>query len=324
MPEGGSAPRGASDLNLMRIFTDSGEKAGSDTAPRREESAQWIRANLAAVEAVVAIASAKGGVGKSVLSVNVATSLALKGRKVAIVDADLNAPSITAMLGMKTPRHLPLTEGIQPIAGPHGLRVVSSEMLAGGEAAPISFLELDASAAPVAAGAGGFAEIGYSDALVRMFSQARFGALDLMLIDLAPGLDRLHDLARIVRLSGVVLVSHPSDLAVRHARRALEIAAERKAGVLGIVENMTGFNCDSCRSVRPLMPEGRMSALAAEFGIPLLGRLPFDPRVAEGSDRGMVAVHESAESPIAKLLAAIALQIEHQITVRTPAESAQV
>jgi ATP-binding protein involved in chromosome partitioning len=308
----------------MRIFTDSGEKAGSDSVQRREESYQWIRANLAAVEAVVAIASAKGGVGKSVLSVNVATSLALKGRKVAVVDADLNAPSITAMLGMKTPRHLPLTEGIQPIAGPHGLRVVSSEMLPGGEAAPISFLELDAPEAPVTTEAARCAEIGYSDALVRMLSQARFGALDLMLIDLAPGLDRLHDLARIVALTGVVLVSHPSDLAVHHARHALEIATERKAAVIGVVENMTGFNCDSCRSVRPLMPEGRMSALASEFNIPLLGRLPFDPRVAEGSDRGMVAVHESAESPIAKLIAAIAQQIEHRVTVRAPAEPDRV
>jgi ATP-binding protein involved in chromosome partitioning len=308
----------------MRIFTDSGEKTGSDAAARRAEAAEWIRANLAAVEGVVAIASAKGGVGKSVLAVNVATSLALKGRKVAIVDGDLNAPSITPMLGMKTPRHLPLTEGIQPIAGPHGLRVVSSEMLAGGEAAPISFLELDAPEAPMAADAGRCAELGYSDALVRMLSQARFGALDLMLIDLAPGLDRLHDLARIVPLTGVVLVSHPSDLAVHHARHALEIAAERKAAVLGVVENMTGFICDSCRSVRPLMPEGRMSALASEFSIPLLGRLPFDPRVAEGSDRGLVAVHESAESPIAKLLAAIAVQIEHGIAVRTPAEPAQL
>jgi ATP-binding protein involved in chromosome partitioning len=306
----------------MRIFTDAGEKTGSD-ATRREESAEWTRANLAAVDAVVAIASAKGGVGKSMLTVNLATSLALKGRKVAIVDGDLNAPSITAMLGMKTPRHLPLTEGIQPIAGPHGLRVVSSEMLAGGEPAPISFLELDAPETPVAVDAGRCAELGYSDALARMLSQARFGALDLMLIDLAPGLDRLHDLARIVALTGVVLVSYPSDLAVRHARHALEIAADRKAAVLGVVENMTGFNCDSCRSVRPLMPGGGMSALVGELGIPLLGRLPFDPRVAEGSDRGIVTVHELAESPIAKVLAAIALQIEQRIAVGAATESAQ-
>jgi ATP-binding protein involved in chromosome partitioning len=281
---GGIVPRRAYDPTLMRIFTDASAKTGTDAA----------------------------------------TSLALKGRKVAIVDGDLNAPSITAMLGMKPPRHLPLTEGIQPIAGPHGLRVVSSEMLPGGEPAPISFLELDAAESAKPADDGRCAEIGYSDALVRMLSQARFGALDLMLIDLAPGLDRLHDLARIVALSGVVLVSHPSDLAVRHARRALKIAADSKAAILGVVENMTGFNCDSCRSVRPLMPEGRMSALTSEFGIPLLGHLPFDPRVAEGSDRGMVTVHELAESPIAKLLAEVAHQIQQAIAVRAPVESAQV
>jgi ATP-binding protein involved in chromosome partitioning len=308
----------------MRIFTDAGAGAGTDAAARRDESAQWIRGNLAAVEAVVAIASAKGGVGKSVLAVNVATSLALKGRKVAIIDADLNAPSITSMLGMKTPRHLPLTEGIQPVAGPHGLRVVSSEVLAGGEPSPISFLELDAPEAPKPDNGGRCVEIEYSDALVRMLSQTRFGALDLLLIDVAPGLDHLHDLARTLPLTGVVLVSHPSDLAVRHARRALEIAADQKAAVLGIVENMTGFNCDSCRSVRPLMPEGGMSALAGEFNIPLLGRLPFDPRVAEASDRGVVTVHDSAETPIAKLLGAIALQIERRIAARASIEPAQL
>jgi ATP-binding protein involved in chromosome partitioning len=308
----------------MRIFTDSGAKTGNDAAAQRGESAGWIRANLAAVEAVVAIASAKGGVGKSMLAVNVAVSLALKGRKVAIIDADLNAPSITAMLGMKPPHHLPLTEGIQPIAGPHGLRVVSSEMLSGGEPQPISFLEMDAPEPVRPADDGRCAEIGYSNALVRMLSQARFGALDLLLIDVAPGLDRLHDLARVVPLSGVVLVSHPSDLAVRHARRALEIAAAQNAAVLGIVENMTGFNCDSCRSVRPLMPEGGMAALAGEFNIPLLGRLPFDPRVAEASDRGAVTVHQSAGTPIAKLLSSVAQEIEHRIAIRRPGETVRL
>lgn len=297
----------------MRIFTD--------TVAQDSDAGGWIRANFAAVESVVAIASAKGGVGKSVLTVNVAVSLALKGRKVAIIDADLNAPSIASMLGMKPPRHLPLTEGIQPVAGPHGLRVVSSEMLPGGEPAPISFLESDSAEPLRPPDDRRCAEIGYAGALGRMLSQARFGALDLVLIDLAPGLDRMHDLVRTLPESQVVLMSHPSDHAVRHARHALEIAAEQKAKVIGIVENMIGFNCDSCRSVRPLMPEGGMASLAAEFNLPVLGRLPFDPRVAEASDRGVVTVHESADTPIAKLFTAIASRID-ECTSGRPADAA--
>jgi ATP-binding protein involved in chromosome partitioning len=306
----------------MRIFTEIA--ANGDGTARRDEFRERIRANLAAVEAVVAIASAKGGVGKSVLAVNAATTLALKGRKVAIVDADLNAPSVMAMLGMKPARHLPLTEGMQPAAGPHGLRIVSSEMLRGGEPAPISFLDVDAPEVPKPADDGRPVELGYFDALARMLSQTRFGALDLLVLDLAPGLDRLYEASRALPLSGTVLVSHPSDHAVRAARRAIEIAAGARAGVLGIVENMSGFNCDSCRSVRPLMPEGGMAALAGEFEIPILGRLPFDPRLAEMSDRGVAMVHESAETPIAKMLAGIALQIEHRLPAREPRDPAQL
>jgi ATP-binding protein involved in chromosome partitioning len=308
----------------MRIFTEFGANADSDAAARLEEFRERIRANLAVVERVVAIASAKGGVGKSVLAVNAATTLALKGRKVAIVDADLNAPSVMAMLGMKPPRRLPMAEGIQPAAGPHGLRVVSSEMLPGGEPAPISFLDMDASEAPKPADDGHPVELGYFGALARMLSQTRFGALDMLVLDLAPGLDRLYDATRALALSGTVLVSHPSDHAVRAARRAIEIAAGARADVLGIVENMSGFNCDSCRSVRPLMPEGAMAALAGEFEIPMLGRLPFDPRLAEMSDRGVVMVHESAETPIAKMLAAIAQQIEHLLAARERREPAEL
>src|SRR5260370_12580245 len=97
--------------------------------------------NLAGVGATIALASARGGVGKSVLGVNIAGALALKGMKVAIVDADLNSPSIAAMLGMKPSRNFPMVEGIEPVAGPHGLRMVSSAQLSGGEAPAISFAQ---------------------------------------------------------------------------------------------------------------------------------------------------------------------------------------
>src|SRR5271167_70854 len=122
----------------MRIFSDT--KNDGSVGPSSDVR-ERIRANLSGVGATIALASARGGVGKSMLAVNIAAALCSKGRKVAIVDADLNSPSIAAMLGMKPQRRLPMMEGIEPAAGPHGLRVVSSDQLPGGEPPPISFVQ---------------------------------------------------------------------------------------------------------------------------------------------------------------------------------------
>lgn len=304
----------------MRIFTDSETRDGLEaTQPALRGNIERVRDNLASAGAVIAIASAKGGVGKSVVAVNVACALALRGRKVAIVDADLNAPSVIRMLGMKTPRVMPMVEGIEPAAGPHGLRVVSSEMIAGGEAPAISFLE-DATPGPVESAQ----EIGYCDALVRMLSLARLGALDAVIIDVAPGAGRLHQVAQIAPLTNVMLVSHSSEQAVAATRHLIRLSAKFAAPVTGLLENMAGFNCDGCRSVRPLMPEGNLAGIATEFGLPILARLAFDPRLAEASDRGVLFVHQYADTPLGKNLLGLAHDVERMILLgrATPSPTA--
>src|SRR5215469_8317883 len=115
----------------MRIFRELELGEATDSSVREEEARAL--ANLAAVRAIVACGSARGGVGKSALLVNIAAALALAGRKIGIVDADLNSPSITGMLGMKTGRRVFSTDAIEPAAGPLGLRIVSSELLPEGE-----------------------------------------------------------------------------------------------------------------------------------------------------------------------------------------------
>ncbi len=303
----------------MRIFTDCENRGGLETAQQEQRSRiERVRDNLAGVGAVIAIASAKGGVGKSVVAVNIAAALALKGRKVAIVDADLNAPSIIRMLAMKPPRGLPMVEGIEPLAGPHGLRIVSSEMIAGGEAPAISFLEDDGNTPGPAESTQ---EIGYNDALARMLSLARFGALDVVIIDVAPGVGRLHQLAQIAPLTNVVIASHSSEQAVVATRHLIRLAANFGAPVTGLIENMAGFNCDGCRSVRPLMPEGSLAGVATEFSLPILARLPFDPRLAEASDRGVLFVHQFADTPVGKNLLRLALDVERMIMLGRAASS---
>jgi len=283
----------------MRVFTDFEARNGVSEG-EATSTGERIRANLAGISTILAIGSARGGVGKSMLAVNMALAFALKGKKVAIFDADLNSPSVPFMLGMKAPRHFPMIEGIEPAAGPHGLRVISSDVFPGGEPAPMTFLsEDDGEVSPPPAPS--LVQMSYGEALQRILAQTRFGALDLMVIDVATGLDRLHTIASMLHLDGVLLLSHPSGLDAQAARRTLEVA-KSDGPVLGIVENMVGFNCDGCRSVRPLFPEGDLHGVARESDVPILARLGFDPRLADSGDRGTLFIREYAATPTGKVL----------------------
>ncbi len=126
----------------MRIFREIGTEADATGAQPAEEIS-LLRNNLAEVKSVIAIASAKGGVGKSALTVNLAAVLALAGRKVAILDADLNSPAIVTMLGMKVPRRFHSAGGIEPGTGPLGLRIAASNLIPDGDSPPVSFLDDD-------------------------------------------------------------------------------------------------------------------------------------------------------------------------------------
>ena len=306
---------------LMRIFSETNSNGSTppsaDTAGIRDR----IRANLAGVGATIAFASARGGVGKSMLAVNVAAALAIKGRKVVIVDADLNSPSVGAMLAMKPQRRLPMVEGIEPAAGPHGLRVVSSDQLAGGEPPPISFAsEFDGE--PAAPAPTHPAELSYRAALERMLALSQFGTIDLLIIDLAAGLDRLHVLASMISVDGVILATHPSAQDTSAARNAITICRASGAPIVGIVENMAGFNCDGCRSVRPLWPEGDLQGVARETGAPILARIGFEPRLADSIDRGVPFVREFASTPTGKALSDLANQVDAIVSARTRAAAA--
>ncbi len=265
---------------------------------------------------MVAIASARGGVGKSAICVNVAASLAIAGRKVAIIDADLNSPGLLGMLGLKPLRRFAPGEEIDPASGPLGLRVAASSQLADGEPAAFSFVESDEMPPPPPALNGARPlEIDYGATLRRLMG-ARFGPLDLMLIDLASGLSQLHCLAEMIGLTGIVMVTRPSEACVRATRDALKIVTHDGMAVLGLVENMLGFNCDSCHSVRPLFPQGDFAGLSQSSEAPILGRLPFDPRLADCAERGALFVREYPDAPLAKQFAAIAANLEQQIVRR--------
>jgi ATP-binding protein involved in chromosome partitioning len=290
----------------MRIFRELDLGEATESSIREEESR--VRANLTAVRAIIACGSARGGVGKSALLVNIAAALASAGRKVGIIDADLNSPSITAMLGIKAGRRAFVTDEIEPGAGPLGLRLVSSEFLPEGEP-PVSFVDIDESD-PVPQNGAHPNEFGYLATMRRLLGQFRLGPLDVVLVDLAPGIEHIYRLLKLVPRAQLLLVSHPSELSARALRAAIGIASQYSNTVIGVIENMAGFNCDGCHRVRPLMPYGGLAKHAREAGAPLLERLPFDPRFAESCDRGVIFVREFPQTPLGKQLVALAQMVD--------------
>jgi ATP-binding protein involved in chromosome partitioning len=297
----------------MRVFSEFAEPAGNGTGEKAHHDPEPIYRNLAAVKATLVLASAKGGTGKSLLAVNIAGALAHAGKKVGIVDADLNAPSILSMLGTKAPLRFLSSEGIEPAAAPLGIRVISAELLTESQRPAMSFLDEEPAPTPVATPA---VQLNHSAALRRMLTQTRFGPLDLLIVDLAPGIEDLYRIMRLFTPTGVVLVTHPSGSGAVAMRHALDLNKEIAAPIIGTIENMVAFGCDTCRSVRPLFPHGETSRIARDADIPIITRLPFDPRFAESSDRGRIFVSESSDAPIAKQLTEMARRIDAILTAR--------
>jgi len=144
----------------------------------------------------------------------------------------------------------------------------------------------------------------------------------LVLVDLASGIEHIYQLFKIVPRAKLLLASHPSELSARAMRAAIGIASQHPDAVIGVVENMAGFNCDGCHRVRPLLPFGAVAAYAREAGAPLLERLPFDPRFAETCDRGVIFVREYPQTPLAKQIAALAQAIDKAVEARPQVERA--
>ncbi|MBF6570232.1 MAG: P-loop NTPase [Candidatus Binataceae bacterium] len=288
----------------MRIFADSHNDA--DHRERLAESPQHRKIAITAPRAVIALASLRGGTGKSVLAVNLAAAMALNRRKSGILDADLNGPCVPAMLGVKPFRMVPMVGGIETAGAALGLRIMAANLMPSADEAPaISFLN-DEPQAP--AEHNGPQEVAYGRTLETLASQTRFGPVDLVIVDLAPGLEHLYRAARMIELNGIILIDRPSGAGPRAARGAAELAASAATPVLGVIENMIGFNCDSCHSVRPLFPMA--GALGDRFETPVLGRLPFDPRMAESAERGTPFVREHADTTLARQITEIARHLE--------------
>ncbi len=285
----------------MKKYRDIAGDGGSDIVAQVEAQRGRLRKRLADVRRVVAVVSGKGGVGKSTLTANLAAAFAASGFAVGVLDADLNGPSIAKMLGIRG-RTLAVTPaGVLPPQSALGVKAMSMDLLLPGDATPLTW------AAPTQAESHTWRGAMEANALRELLADTVWGALDLLLLDLPPGTDRLATVAGLVpQLDGAVLVTIPSEVSHLIVKKSITVAKESGVPILGLCENMAGYACPDCGAVNPLFTGPGGGALAAEFGIPFLGAIPFDPRMAVAADRGVAFGASATDSPAAEALTSIA------------------
>ncbi len=245
---------------------------------------------LPEVRAIVAVASGKGGVGKSTTAVNLAVALAAEGLRVGLLDADIYGPSLPRMLGL---REKPQVAGqrILPLSR-WGLKAMSIGFLVE-EETPMIWR------GPMVMGA-----------LEQLMGQVEWGALDIMVVDMPPGTgDAQLTMSQRVPLAGAVIVSTPQDVALIDARRGVRMFERVNVPVLGIVENMSFFCCPNCGHRTDLFGHGGARAEAERLGVEFLGELPLRLEIRELSDAGTPIVAERPDTPEAEAYRSIARRI---------------
>jgi ATP-binding protein involved in chromosome partitioning len=258
------------------------EVTGSDTSGMAEQvAAQHSRVadRLSGVKACVAVMSGKGGVGKSLTTAAIAAACTRRGLDVGLLDADLVGPSAARMSGVNATGLMADETGVDPAVSPQGVRVMSMDLLLE-DGAPLVWREPESES---------FVWRGAQErgALREFLADVRWGDLDLLLIDLPPGTQRLIDLAELLpRLDGLVVITIPSGASESAVGRSMNLAQDRAIPILGVIENMAGYACADCGETRPLFPGDAGQHLAEAHDTVLLGRIPFDPDAAGHADMG--------------------------------------
>ncbi|MEH3123763.1 MAG: Mrp/NBP35 family ATP-binding protein [Sphingomonas phyllosphaerae] len=237
---------------------------------------------------IVAVASGKGGVGKSTLSANLAIALAKAGRRTGLVDADIYGPSQPRLMAVEGTRPEARDKVLLPVATPFGVPLLSmGQLVEPGRAI--------AWRGPMTAGALG------------QLIDADWGATDTLVVDLPPGTGDVQlTMVQKHRPAGAVIVSTPQDLALIDARRAIDLFEKAGVPIIGLVENMAGYACPHCGEVSDPFGRGGAEAAAREAGIAFLGRVPLDITIRTASDAGQPPAAEADDRVFAPIAAQVA------------------
>ncbi len=238
------------------------------------------------VRSILAIASGKGGVGKSTLSSNLAVALAKQGRRTGLLDADIHGPSQPRMMGISARPSSPDGKIIEPLIA-HGVKMMSIGLMLDPDKAVIW-------RGPMLMGA-----------LQQMISQVRWGELDVLIVDLPPGTGDVQlTLCQRAAPTGAIVVSTPQDVALLDARKALDMFSTLKTPVLGLVENMSTFHCPNCGHEAHIFGHGGVKAEAEKLNLPFLGALPIDLETRLAGDVGTPIA--CGDTPVAQAYAQLA------------------
>ncbi len=273
-------------------------RPGQGAAPGRHAHGHGERqgpSGVPGVGAIIAVASGKGGVGKSTTAVNLALGLRDLGMKVGVLDADIYGPSLPKLLGIKEKPETIGGNRLKPIER-HGLTVMSIGFLIEEETPMIWRGPMVMSA------------------LTQMLREVEWGTLDVMVVDMPPGTgDAQLTMAQQVPLKGSVIVSTPQDLALIDARRGIAMFKRVNVPVLGIVENMSMFICPKCGTRSDIFGHGGARHEAERLGVPFLGEVPLEMTIRETSDAGSPIVASKPDSPHAAAYRSIAEKVREQL-----------
>jgi ATP-binding protein involved in chromosome partitioning len=246
------------------------------------------RQPIPGVKNLVAVASGKGGVGKTTVAVNLALALAKLGNKVGLLDADVYGPNVPIMLGSTEE---PMATGAQRIipVQAQGLKMISMGLLNPGDK-PVIWR------GPM-----------LHSVITQFLRSVEWGELDYLVIDLPPGTGDVQlTLIQTVAVTGVVVVTTPSTVALADVRKAIEMFRQVNVEVLGVVENMSTFSCPHCGKAIDIFGHGEGTKTATAYGVPMLGEIEIDPRIRLGGDTGNPVAAQGESAPAAQSLYRIA------------------
>ncbi|MFQ5818155.1 MAG: Mrp/NBP35 family ATP-binding protein [Terriglobia bacterium] len=262
------------------------------------------RAALPGVKNIIAVASGKGGVGKTTVAVNLAVVLARLGAKVGLMDADVYGPNVPLMLGVSETPHVS-NDRIIPLEA-YGIKVISMGFLNPGDKALIW-------RGPM-----------LHSVMQQFIRQVEWGELDYFIIDLPPGTGDVHlSLIQMVPVTGAVIVTTPSIVALADVRKGIEMFRQVKVEILGVIENMSYFLCPHCGERSEIFSYGEGKNTAERFQVPFLGEIPLDPQIRLGGDTGKPIVTRGEDEPRAKAFFDVARQVAARMSVVAMSQQAE-